>query len=219
MQILIGDTSEKRIKRICQETGMGRMVAQNWPDLYEGEPWGFDNGAWGFKDLPGGFDEKTFVNRLQKAVGKYKRPYLAVCPDIVAGGMKSLEFSMKWFYQLPEWPWYLAVQDGMEVVAVMEVIDQFAGIFLGGTDEYKRYAGYWCQLAHHCGKKFHYGRAGTLNKLAHAIMVKADSLDSAFPLWTKNRLFSFIQAISQQHFDLTIFAPHPERGQGSLVQI
>lgn len=220
LQVLLGDGCGKRLKRICEETGMGRMLCTNWPELYENEPWGFDNGAWGMQDHPGGFDEKKFTGRLEKALKRYPHhPYLAVCPDIVAGGMRSLELSMKWRHQLPDWPWYLAVQDGMEVAAVIDVLHNFDGIFLGGSDNYKKYAGYWCQLAHHVKKKFHYGRAGTINKLAHAIMVGADSLDSAFPLWTKDRLFAFIQALSQQHLNLTIFAPHPEMGQGALVDV
>jgi len=222
MKILIGDGSGQRLKRICQETGMGRMLAQNWPDLYENEPWGFDNGAFGFWKKGLKFDEKAYSKRLNKAIIKYDdNPYIAIVPDIVAGGMESLKFSLKWLPQLPPiWPWYLAVQDGMEVKSVLDVIDYFSGIFLGGTDDYKKYAGYWCKLAHHCGKKFHYGRVGTLSKLAHAIMIGADSLDSAFPLWTKDRLFSFIQALSQQHFDgLTIFAPHPDGQKGKLVEL
>lgn len=220
MQILIGDGSGKRLKRICQQYGIGRMLCQNWPELYEDEPYGFDNGAWGFREE--GWTPKNegkWLVRLNRVMGFAWKPYMAILPDIVAGGDKSLELSISWIGNLPDWPWYLAVQDGMTVAKVIDVLDRVDGIFLGGSDSYKKYAGYWCKTAHHLGKKFHYGRAGTLNKLAHAIAIKADSLDSAFPLWTKDRLWSFIQALGQPDFGYPIFAPHPEQGEGSLVQL
>jgi hypothetical protein len=218
MQILIGDGSGKRLKKICQDNGMGRMLAQNWPELYENEPWGFDNGAWGFREegwTPA--NEGKFLVRLNRAMAIPWHPYMAILPDIVAGGDKSLELSVSWIGNLPPWKWYVAVQDGMTVAKVVNILDKVEGIFLGGSDEYKKYAGYWCQVAHHLGKKFHYGRAGTMGKLAHAIMIGADSLDSAFPLWTKDRLFAFIQALSQQHLGFKIMSPHPEHGEGSLI--
>lgn len=220
MQVLIGDGSGKHLKNTCQKYGIGRMLAQNWPDLYPHEPWGFDNGAWGFFQKGIDFDEALFLVRLNRAMTIGWTPYLAILPDMVGKGDLSLELSLSWINQLPQWSWYLAVQDGMTVAKVIDNIHVVDGIFLGGTDQYKKFGGYWCKLAHHFGKKFHYGRAGTLNKVAHAIAIGADSLDSAFPLWTKDRLFSFIQALSQQRLnDLTIFAPHPEQGEGALVEL
>jgi len=229
MQVLIGDSGGERIKRICQQHGIGRMLAQNWPQLYENEPYGFDNGAWGFfqkgeelchYETENGEVIGKFLTRLNRAMGIGWPPYMAILPDIVGGGDRSLEVSLSWVGKLPDWPWYLAVQDGMTVAKVIDSIHLVDGIFLGGTDAYKQFAGYWRKLAHHFKKRFHYGRAGTMSKLAHAIAVGADSLDSAFPLWTKDRLWSFIQALGQQRFDgLTVFAPHPERGGGHLVEL
>ena len=225
MQILVGDGSGKNLIKFCKEHQVGRMFSANWPKLYEGEPWGFDNRAfiyWSkagrpFPNPGGEFNETDFLKRLDKALLN-PLPYIAVTPDIVAGGMKSLELSDGWIKRLPsDFPWYLAVQDGMDVASVIESLANYQGIFLGGTDNYKRYAGYWCKIAHHFGKKFHYGRAGTLNKVAHAIRIDADSLDSSFPLWTKDRLFSFIQSFSQMHFDgLVTLHEHPTGGCGFL---
>lgn len=221
MQVLIGDGGGKRLMRLCQKHDIGRMLAQNWPELYENEAWGFDNGVYGFflknLELPHySTDEgKTigiFLKRLNRAMTTPWPPYLAILPDIVGGGDRSLEVSLSWIGHLPDWPWYLAVQDGMDPRKVIDIMDQVDGIFLGGTDTYKQYAGWWCQIAHHHKKKFHYGRAGTLNKLAHAIMIGADSLDSAFPLWTKDRLFSFLQALNQNHFSMKQFCRSPLTG-------
>ena len=164
--------------------------------------------------------EGKFLVRLNRAMKIGWPPYMAVLPDIVGGGDKSLELSLSWVGKLPPWKWYLAVQDGMCVAKVIDALPLVDGIFLGGTDAYKRYAGYWCKVAHHHKKKFHYGRCGTLKKLASAMMIGVDSLDSSFPLWTKDRLFSFLQALNQAHFEgLTVFAPHPEQGAGALVEL
>jgi hypothetical protein len=176
--------------------------------LYPYEPWGFDNGA--FKAWSKGekFPDKIFLKRLDKAYRVSTDPLVAVCPDVVAGGLDSLEFSLGWLRRLPsDWPWYLAVQDGMTHESVAEVVHLFSGIFLGGTDRFKLTAYGWSRLAHSCGKKFHYGRAGTLRKLAHAHAVEADSLDSNFPLWSTGRMFRFrdhddaIRSGEQARFD------------------
>ena len=176
-----------KIKRL----GWGRMFCQRSIVPFAGELWGFDNGA--FLDWKSGrvFDEGWFMAKLSEAESA-GIPYLAVTPDLVAQGQKSLERSLRWRERLGSWPWYLAVQDGMTVRMVREVMPLFDGIFLGGTDKFKLGAFQWCQLAHEEGKKFHYARAGTITKLKHAIRIGADSLDSSFPLWTHERFDRFI---------------------------
>ena len=140
MQILIGDGSGKRLKDICKKYCLGRMLAQNWPELYENEPWGFDNGAWGFYQkgqelsnynltITDNEAESKFLLRLNKAMAIPWPPYMAVLPDIVAGGDRSLEVSLSWIGNLPDWPWYLAVQDGMTVSKVLDNIHRVFGIF------------------------------------------------------------------------------------------
>jgi len=119
---------------------------------------------------------------------------MAVAPDVVCGGLRSLEFSLAWLARLPPWPWYLAVQDGMGVDDVEAAIHLFDGIFLGGSDDFKWTARYWCDLAHAHGKKFHFARAGTLKKVTFARRIGADSCDSAFPLWSMRRFEQFLAA-------------------------
>ena len=82
---------------------------------------------------------------------------------------------------------------------VLSVIGNYDGLFLGGTDAFKLTARDWCGLAHRNNKKFHYARAGTINKLQHAIRIGADSLDSSFPLWTKVRLLLFYDIWKNGH--------------------
>lgn len=170
------------------------MMVKRWTTPFPGEKWGFDNGAYGNWIRGLAFDEAQFVERLQQATA-YGRPYMAIVPDIVAAGCSSLAFSLKWIKSLKanmaDWPWYLAVQDGLTIWDIEPYLDLFDGIFLGGTDRFKTRAWTWCRFAHDHGKKFHYGRAGTLPKMKSAVKMGADSLDSAFPLWTEERFATF----------------------------
>lgn len=175
---------------------------------YDNEPWGWDNGAWKRHANGEPWDEHAFWASLMRAqvwvrekplerCTSCRTPYIAVAPDILGGGRKSLDLSL-WFIncvasrQIEHWPWYLAVQDGMTTADVESRIDRFAGIFLGGTDKFKQSACDWSDMAHSHGKRFHYARASTLRKVRYARHANADSLDSAFPLWTNERFDTFI---------------------------
>lgn len=197
MKVLLGECTGRRADML-EALGWGRMwVARDrFIYTYPGEPWGFDNGA--FRDWSAGleFDEVAYQRALERAVEQPNPALLAVLPDIVAGGMKSLDFSLRWLGDLgPVLPWYLAVQDGMTPEMLPALPDSIVGIFLGGTSEFKGTAEAWCGYAHAHGLRFHYGRAGTMAKVAHALRVGADSLDSAFPMWTSLRWMEFEEAI------------------------
>src|SRR5215471_20021965 len=108
-QVIIGDTrSIKNVQRL-KELGWGRMFSSVKPTPYEGEPWGFDNGA--FYNWKHGmpFDEPRFLYRLWQAVSLAGKPYFAVVPDIVAAGCSSLAFSLKWIERIRQ-PLLLPVQ-------------------------------------------------------------------------------------------------------------
>lgn len=226
MKIFVGDASSKKTLAKLQKSGIGRMLCRIPRSLYEGEQWAFDNGA--FADYLAGkaFDEDGFMKRLERFINRMPYPpYLAVLPDIVAGGDHSWHFSMKWLEsgKLPkEWPWYLSVQDKMATDMVIAVLDRpnIAGIFLGGSTQYKSWALYWRKVTSHFGKPFHYARAGTVDKLAHAVMCGVDSIDSTTPLWTYARLDSFLQALNQPCFfcpdDFLLLRKLPHLGNGAF---
>jgi hypothetical protein len=190
-QVFIGEFTSRRHKanRLLRY-GWGRMWASKRPqNLRRNEPWAFDNGAysaWAALDRPNPgrpdvFPMGTFWKRLEWCAANIDRtPTLAVVPDIVCGGSDSLDFSLKVLPLLPTtYPWYLAVQDGMDPGDVERHIKAFSGIFLGGSDEFKQSAKVWSKLAHSHRRKFHYARCGTVRKLKHAISARADSVDSA----------------------------------------
>lgn len=200
MKVIVGDTrSKKNLARLI-EHGWGRMYISRRPQPFECEPWGFDNGA--FIAWRNGltFDEPAFQRRLDIA-HQVGRPYIAITPDIVAAGQQSLDYSCRWIEKLPnDWPWYLSLQDGMSRDDIENVMSLgWSGLFLGGTDKFKRETAWkWCEFAHEHGLPFHYGRAGTLKKLEHAKHIEADSVDSAFPLWTDKRFTAFIAQYHDQ---------------------
>jgi hypothetical protein len=193
-KVFIAETSDTQTVARLQQLGWGRMFCFRTIKPYPYEPWAFDNGAFKAWTSHTMFDEIAYLKRLAVARTVGSDPALAVVPDIVANGCESLRFSLDWIAKLPsDWPWYLAVQDGMERDDVDDVLHLFTGLFLGGTNRFKLSADKWCRLAHQAGKKFHYGRAGTLRKLCHAVKIGADSLDSSFPLWTRERFDNFVK--------------------------
>lgn len=194
VQVLVGDTAQRTLVARIQANGWGRMTTTK-VNPFPNEPWGFDNGAFGAWCAGKAFPEAAFMRRLERDLEDELTPFLAVLPDIVAGGQKSLEFSYKWWQQLRkiDWPWYIAVQDGMDPHLVQEVADEIdaAGIFLGGSDSFKQTALVWREVADDLAIPLHYGRAGTPRKVRYALHARADSLDSAFPLWSLDRFDAF----------------------------
>jgi diguanylate cyclase (GGDEF)-like protein len=188
---------------------------------YDGEPWALDTGAYAEKIRSGGpeldartelgyggpeedFFDQWLMRVNELAAGPEEaRPFMAVLPDVpVLPGKpgtaaQSIAVTTRWLQEAPEGiPYYVPVQDGMVAadVALLAKNPKVAGIFLGGSTEFKVAEGQaWSDLAHDAGLKFHYARAGTPKLLRHAISVGADSMDSAFPLWTKERLAEFVR--------------------------
>lgn len=206
MKVFVGECRGVDFLRIVRREGMGRMfVHQIKPSIDPLDLYALDNDAfrpWLRAGKPLGmsakmwlklWDSKRFEKRVNVAEKFLHDPYFSVCPDIPGAGLASLRFSLEWRMDLMNsFPWYLAVQDGMTEKDVIPHLHLFSGIFLGGSDSFKGTAIRWCRLAHQFQKKFHYARAGTLNKVKHAYMVGADSCDSSFPLWTRQRMREFV---------------------------
>lgn len=103
--------------------------------------------------------------------------------------------------------WYLAVQDGMTTGMVAPHAHSFSGIFLGGSDDFKLTADVWAAFSHSFGLKFHYARAGTINKLRHALRVGASSIDSSTPVQNGDDVFNeFAAVVDGTHPQLELFS-------------
>jgi len=206
MMVFLGETRASDFLKKIKKNKWGRIFVETRPQPFAGEIWAFDNGAWldFVNNRP--FDDVAFMRRLYRAY-RVGYPLFGVVPDIVGGGMRSLDFSLYWRDRLPnDWAWYLPLQDGMKIHEVKNVANMFDGFFIGGTDKFKLEAAAWVDLARKKQKPIHYGRCGTLSKVGHAKRLGVDSIDSSFPLWTKSRFDEFVDCVTGETEQLSMFA-------------
>jgi hypothetical protein len=180
--LFTGSTRTHRLIERIRSNGWGRLFVEK-PTPRDGEPWALDNGVFGAWKAGKKWSAAAFLRSLEQCSDLHP-PTFAVLPDIVGGGAASIAHSMRWRAVLSDLPWYLAVQDGMTRDDVAAVLPDVAGLFLGGTDDFKATAPVWCELAHAHGKRFHYARVSTENRLRAAIDCGADSADSSQMLWS-----------------------------------
>ena len=186
MKIYTGNADGESLDKV-EEMGLGIMVASSatWPPRksYSRVPCALDNGAFQCSRRGFPFMESVFLATLDKAYEVGLRLDFIVCPDIVGGGKRSLDFSLTWATgRLATAPMLaLAVQDGMEPDSLIEfrVQDSFSHIFIGGSIEWKwKTVDAWVDFAHERGMKAHIGQAGRLQHLIAADRSGADSVDS-----------------------------------------
>ena len=187
MQIYTAHTNGERAERVKQ-LGLGFLL-HSCPDKMPSKecsavPCALDNGAftcW-LRGYP--FQADIFMRAIEKAYAARINLDFIVCPDIVTGGIRSLDFSMRWATKQLETAQRLAlaVQDGMTPrdISVGFHLPRFTHIFVGGSVEWKWHtAKEWVDFSHAYGKKCHIGRCGTLQNLQAAKRYGADSVDSS----------------------------------------
>lgn len=138
------------------------------------------------------FDEKLDFSLLEKgSSSSYKLPMpdFVVIPDLPSKGNQSLMFSKMWFDYLqqnfPSFEYYLAVQDGMDIDLVEDMLFHggVQGLFVGGTKKWKyKTSADWVDLAHEYGVKCHIGGVGTRKSILWAKSIGADSVDSGIAM-------------------------------------
>lgn len=221
-KVILGDFTGRRVPRLLElgwgRMKIDRKLRNRRGELTvdRGEPWALDNGAFRMWTAGEAYDW-TMLERQLAALERVALqdpamlPLFAVVPDRPAEGIDSLIASLEWIH---EWmrreelaplfravvPFYLAVQDGM-TPADLEgecwdcgepIVEHFAGIFLGGSSQWKvDTAAEWAEASREWRVRFHYGRAGTIAKMQQAHAIGADSIDSAFPMWTDERWSRF----------------------------
>jgi len=196
VNVYVGQTRAAGWIRTLQGYGFGEMVCRGELPPRR-HPWAFDNGA--FKDWTAQkpFNEDRYLRDLDYLwLQQNVQPDFIVAPDIVAGGGRSLKFSLEWLPKLlpHKRPVYLVVQDGMEPADVKAELDPFAGVFVGGSHEWKlKTARDWTDFAHLNGRKCHIGRMGTEKKVRAALRWGVDSIDSCLPLWSQGNLERFLR--------------------------
>jgi hypothetical protein len=146
---------------------------------HEGMPYALDNGAWTAYQKGEPFNETAFWDAL---VMLGDRADWVVIPDIVAGGYRSLRFSLQWLERLQQCPapLLLVVQDGMTPDEVRPLLrcGQVAGVFVGGSTEWKlRTMMLWGALCRETRSHLHVGRVNTARRIRLCAAAGANSFD------------------------------------------
>ena len=164
-------------------------TGHNWDSKPMIPSYGIDNGAWSsfLQNKP--FSEELFMRCLEfsKQNPQLGKPNFAVLPDIVQGGLASLDFSLSWEKRVRPYSErvLIAVQDGMEPKDVEQYLDESTGLFIGGSTPWKLSTlsdwGALCdQKKTASGRPYlHVGRVNSPKRIAHcgSISVRADSFD------------------------------------------
>lgn len=144
----------------------------------EGFRFGLDNGAWSAFQQGREIDLFAFESAVEThgAAADW-----VVAPDIVAGGLRSLDLTASWLYRLRHLQLTLiAVQDGMLPHDVAPLMGPRIGIFLGGSTDWKLSTmqrwGDWCMSI---GAYYHVARVNTARRIRMAHRGWADSFDGS----------------------------------------
>ncbi|WP_016745577.1 hypothetical protein [Rhizorhabdus wittichii] len=171
-------TGTKRNLDAARAAGWGILVsaAGVWRD--EGFPLiGADNGQWAERDNPGPFKAERF-ERFVDWLGD--RAQWLVLPDIVCGGLESLDLSLGWLDRLRGHSAVLliAVQNGMTPAMIAPFLGPRVGLFVGGDTAWKEETmTHWGQLAADAGCYCHVGRVNTIRRIRLAAIAGVHSID------------------------------------------
>jgi hypothetical protein len=144
-----------------------------------GLPYALDNGAWSDFQAGRQFDEARFEKMIER-IGAGAD--WIVLPDIVAGGLASLDLSKRWLNRcLSICPLVLvAVQDGMSEVDLDDLVGAGVGIFLGGSTAWKlETMGGWGAYCRRKGIYYHVARVNTARRFRMAHAAGATSVDGS----------------------------------------
>lgn len=136
-----------------------------------------DNGVWGAAQRSEAWDSLRFV-RLLERYGD--RADWVVLPDVVAGGMESLERSLAWLMKVRDIAKLVLIpaQDGMAPEDLESHIGPEVGIFLGGSTHWKLSTAHrWGALCQKRGAYFHIGRVNSHKRMTLCRVVGANSFD------------------------------------------
>ena len=140
-------------------------------------PYAGDNGAWSAFVNGTTWDPAGFVELLDEA-GELA-VFVAV-PDIVEGGLDSLEHSRRWLPRVLERSRraLVVVQDGMSFEDVRPMLSGRVGVFVGGSTEWKESTlKPWAALAQRCGAWCHVGRVNSVRRINMCTNSGVDSID------------------------------------------
>ncbi len=153
----------------------------------EGFRYALDNGAWTAFQRGEAFDVLAFERAV--ALLGVGADWIAL-PDIVLGGIASLNLSVRWLRKLRRRValrgarFMLVVQNGMEAGPMLgrikRIIGSRVGVFVGGDTPWKEATvRFWARLAHRRGAICHVGRVNTARRIQICEDAGADSFDGS----------------------------------------
>lgn len=160
-----------------------------------------DNGAFIAHTSGRAFDGESFVRAVKRCV-PYS-PDFIVIPDIVRGGLDSLQMSLDWIPQLrqlaPHIPLALVVQDGMEPHHIEPHLELFEILFVGGGRDWKYKTGEsWVKFFNaRESRPVHIGGIGSASGVRWAKSIGATSIDSTGPLWSQPAMKRWLDALKE----------------------
>lgn len=153
------------------------------PTSYNWNPDGFayalDNGAWTCFQSGRDFDDEGFKSLVDRLGGQAD---WVAAPDVVAGGLHSLQLSLVWLPHLllRSRLVLIPVQDGMVPADMVNLVSKRVGIFLGGSTEWKlANMKIWGEFCSEARCYYHVGRVNTVKRFSLAISSAADSVDGS----------------------------------------
>lgn len=172
------NTGTLRNLSALRENGWRLLLTPSNPTVRQGLRFGIDNDAWRAHQQGIPFAADPFKRLIEKcgALADF-----VIIPDIVAGGLRSFEFSQSWLPYLRTLNrLLLPLQDGMtpEIVGPFLHSHPNVGLFLGGSTEFKLREIYaWGMVAHAFGRHYHVGRVNTARRIRLCAEAGADSFD------------------------------------------
>lgn len=174
-------TGTRRNLDAMRQRGWGLLVSRAGVWRTEGfEHICADNGAWSDFQVGRPFDEDAFERFLEWLA---MQPVVAdwiVLPDIVAGGIASLELSLRYLNRcLSVAPLVLiAVQDGMSEADLSPLVGSSVGVFLGGSTKWKLETMWnWGRFCARRSVYYHVARVNSARRMLLAIAAGAESID------------------------------------------
>lgn len=173
----------------------------------EGFPYALDNGAWTAHQAGRPFDVDAF-ERAVRLMGDDAD--FVVLPDIVGGGLRSLELSLAWLPKLRHLPLLLPVQDGIEPRDVCDLVSRNVGLFLGGSTQWKlATAAQWGRCAREWRCHLHVGRVNTVRRVAICAAAGAHSFDGS----SVTRYSANLPRLDNARRQPDMFNPHADAGE------
>lgn len=171
-------TGTRRNLAALRDAGWRILVSARGVLRNEGFRYALDNGAWTAFTQGEPFDVSAFEKALD-LMGS-EADWVA-SPDIVGGGMRSLELSESWLPRLIDARLVLIpVQDGLTADDVRPLLGNRVGIFLGGSTEWKLATmREWGELAREVGCYYHVARVNTRRRIEMCSEAGATSFDGS----------------------------------------